>query len=61
MLQHMRLVGGACFGDDPLTVSNLQAVNFIFGPKGSGKTTISRAFAVLNLWTWNITGVTRFR
>ena len=45
MLQHTRLTGGACFGEDPLTISDLQTVNFFFGPNGSGKTTISRAFA----------------
>lgn len=45
MLQQMQILGGACFGDSPLTISHLNKVNFFFGPNGSGKTTISRAFA----------------
>src|SRR5699024_674448 len=32
------------FGSEPLAVSGLQTVNYVFGPNGSGKTTISRAF-----------------
>lgn len=44
MLQQFTITGGACFGSDPLTVSGLQPINFFFGPNGSGKTTISRAF-----------------
>ena len=45
MLQSSQLTGGACFGGGPLNISDLKAVNFFFGPNGSGKTTISRAFA----------------
>lgn len=45
MLYEMKISGGACFGREPLCISGLQPINFIFGPNGSGKTTISRAFA----------------
>lgn len=44
MLEQVTITGGACFGPTPLTISELDRVNFIFGPNGSGKTTISRAF-----------------
>lgn len=44
LLEEVQVHGGACFGPDPLTISGLQTVNYIFGPNGSGKTTISRAF-----------------
>lgn len=46
MLQYLRLRGAPTF--DPATgvdVGPLKPVNFFFGPNGSGKTTISRAFA----------------
>lgn len=38
-----------CFGENPLRLSNLAKVNFIFAPNGSGKTTISNALANLGL------------
>lgn len=44
MLRGMTIVGGRCFGDAPLSVSGLKPASFIYGPNGSGKTTISRAF-----------------
>ncbi|MGX5670495.1 AAA family ATPase [Kocuria rhizophila] len=45
MLQEMTIVGGTCFGDSPLLVTDLKPASFFYGPNGSGKTTISRAFA----------------
>lgn len=45
MLQGFEIVGGACFGGDPLGITDLKRVNYFYGPNGSGKTTISRAFA----------------
>lgn len=45
MLQRMTITGGTCFGPDPMTVDGLKLANFFYGPNGSGKTTISRAFA----------------
>lgn len=45
MLREMTIVGGACFGDSPLSVTGLKSASFFYGPNGSGKTTISRAFA----------------
>jgi len=44
LLEEVQIYGGACFGPEPLTVAGLQTVNYFFGPNGSGKTTISRAF-----------------
>lgn len=44
MLEEVQIHGGACFGPEPLDISGLQTVNYVFGPNGSGKTTISRAF-----------------
>lgn len=41
----MTIAGGACFGDSPLSVTSLKPASFFYGPNGSGKTTISRAFA----------------
>lgn len=46
MLQYLRLRGAPVF--DPVSgvdIGPLKPVNFFFGPNGSGKTTISRAFA----------------
>lgn len=46
MLEHLRLRGAPAF--DAATgadIGPLKPVNFLFGPNGSGKTTISRAFA----------------
>ncbi|RSZ61183.1 hypothetical protein EAH68_14580 [Corynebacterium hylobatis] len=45
MLEQVTITGGACFGPTPLTIAGFNRVNFTFGPNGSGKTTISRAFA----------------
>lgn len=45
MLEQLKISGGACFGDDPLSLSTFAAVNFFFGSNGSGKTTISRALS----------------
>lgn len=45
MLRAMTIVGGTCFGESPLSVSGLKSASFFYGPNGSGKTTISRAFA----------------
>lgn len=45
MLREMTIVGGTCFGDSPLAVTGLKSASFFYGPNGSGKTTISRAFA----------------
>ncbi|RKQ36849.1 AAA family ATPase [Kocuria tytonis] len=45
MLQEMTIAGGTCFGDSPLSVTDLEPASFFYGPNGSGKTTISRAFA----------------
>ncbi|WP_167443935.1 AAA family ATPase [Brevibacterium iodinum] len=41
----MTITGGTCFGRSPLTVTGLKPASFFYGPNGSGKTTISRAFA----------------
>lgn len=46
MLEFLRLRGAPAF--DPASgadIGPLKSVNFFFGPNGSGKTTISRAFA----------------
>ncbi|WP_161970227.1 AAA family ATPase [Dermabacter sp. HSID17554] len=45
MLREVKIVGGACFGERPLTITDLKPASFFYGPNGSGKTTISRAFA----------------
>lgn len=45
MLREMTITGGTCFGRTPLTVTGLSPASFFYGPNGSGKTTISRAFA----------------
>lgn len=45
MLREMTIAGGTCFGDHPLSVTGLKSASFFYGPNGSGKTTISRAFA----------------
>ncbi|MGJ9404056.1 AAA family ATPase [Arthrobacter sp. KK5.5] len=46
MLESLRLKGAPAFGlEVGVTVGPLTPVTFIFGPNGSGKTTISRAFA----------------
>lgn len=45
MLREMTIVGGKCFGESPMTVSDMKSGNFFYGPNGSGKTTISRAFS----------------
>lgn len=45
MLRQMTITGGRCFGHTPLTVTGLRPASFFYGPNGSGKTTISRAFA----------------
>lgn len=45
MLEKLTITGGACFGTEPLVIHPLQKVNFLYGPNGSGKTTISRALA----------------
>lgn len=44
MLENVEITGGECFGTSPVPLSDLKPINFIFGPNGSGKTTISRAF-----------------
>ncbi len=43
MLEQVTISGAPCFGDRPLVLHPLQRVNFVFGPNGSGKTSISRA------------------
>ncbi|AIY02949.1 hypothetical protein ART_3350 [Arthrobacter sp. PAMC 25486] len=63
MLESLHLVGAPAF--DPIRgtiVGPLKPVNFIFGPNGSGKTTISRAFEDQSRFsgtkaTWNSAGV----
>lgn len=45
MLENVKITGGACFGAEPAELGPLEPVTFIFGQNGSGKTTISRAFA----------------
>lgn len=45
MLENVKITGGACFGAEPAALGPLEPVTFIFGQNGSGKTTISRAFA----------------
>ena len=45
MLRKMTIAGGTCFGDSPLSITGLKSASFFYGPNGSGKTTISRAFA----------------
>src|SRR5699024_255472 len=43
MFEEVRLRGIKCFGPDGATLGPLVPVNLIFGPNGSGKTSISRA------------------
>jgi wobble nucleotide-excising tRNase len=46
MLESLRMRGAPAFGlDSVASIGPLTPVTFIFGPNGSGKTTISRAFA----------------
>ena len=45
MLREMTIVGGKCFGESPMTVSDMRSGNFFYGPNGSGKTTIGQAFS----------------
>ena len=46
MLEHLRLRNAPAFdAATGVDVGPLKPVNFLFGPNGSGKTTISRAFA----------------
>lgn len=45
MLENVKITGGACFGAEPAELGPLGPVTFVFGQNGSGKTTISRAFA----------------
>lgn len=44
MINSVYLSGFPCFGDDEV-LSNLATVNYVFGPNGSGKTTISQSLA----------------
>lgn len=43
MLQQVELAGMKCFGIGGATLGPLSPVNLVFGPNGSGKTSISRA------------------
>ncbi|MCS4275279.1 wobble nucleotide-excising tRNase [Mycetocola sp. BIGb0189] len=45
MLQQLVIVDAPCFGSEPVTIPSLERSSFIFGPNGSGKTSISRALA----------------
>lgn len=44
-LNHILISAPYCFGDQPLELTGLSKINFIFAPNGSGKTTISNALA----------------
>lgn len=44
MITDIRLAGLPCFGTDAL-LSDLATINYVFGPNGSGKTTISQCLA----------------
>lgn len=45
MLESSTISGVACFGSSPLVVNPFGVATFVFGPNGSGKTSISRALA----------------
>ena len=45
MLESSTISGVACFGSLPLAVNPFGVATFVFGPNGSGKTSISRALA----------------
>lgn len=45
MLDSLTLSGMACFGTTPLAMKPFGVATFVFGPNGSGKTSISRALA----------------
>lgn len=45
MLESLTISGIACFGTVPLPVKPFGVATFMFGPNGSGKTSISRALA----------------
>lgn len=45
VLKASTIAGVACFGSSPLTVEPFGVATFLFGPNGSGKTSISRALA----------------
>lgn len=47
MIREIELSGLPCFGTD-MKLSDLTTINYIFGPNGSGKTTISRSLAKYN-------------
>lgn len=45
MIASFELASAPCFDNQPVIFGPLNQVNFVFGANGSGKTTISRAFA----------------
>ena len=45
MIESMSIAGVATYGNQPTDLSGLSCVNFVFGPNGTGKTTISRLIA----------------
>lgn len=42
MIENIRILKEGSYGDHPQEMADLKKVNFIYGPNGSGKTTISR-------------------
>ena len=42
MIKNIRILKEGSYGDHPQEMADLKKVNFIYGPNGSGKTTISR-------------------
>lgn len=45
MIESIKIVGVATYGNEPSELSGLSSVNFVFGSNGTGKTTISRLIA----------------
>lgn len=45
VLDSLTISGMACFGTTPLAMKPFGVATFVFGPNGSGKTSISRALA----------------
>ena len=46
LIKTVSVTADYCFGPEPLRLTKLEKVNFLFAPNGTGKSTISRALAL---------------